>query len=202
MVLRAILKDLTGGDDSLAEAAVQSLARLPAGDQLAALETLQGHLASSEVDRRWWAARTLAELSLPQVLDGLLPALADTDPSVRQCAALGIRLQVMRHTPSIVSEPLLEALLDRLQDPDPLAARLATHALVAVGASAVPPLLELLDGQDHAVRLLVVRTLAEIADPRAIPALLAALDGDSLLMEYWANEGLEKMGLGMAYFLP
>ncbi len=104
--------------------------------------------------------------------------------------------------PASVSEPLLDALLHGLKDPDPLAARLVAHALAAIGAPAVPPLLELLDEPDHTQRLLVVRTLAEIADPRAIPALVAALDANSLMMEYWATEGLEKMGVGMAYFFP
>ncbi len=73
---------------------------------------------------------------------------------------------------------------------------------MAIGEPAVPQLLELLDRSDHAVRLLLVRILAEIGDQRAIPALLAALDEDSLLMEYWANEGLEKMGVGMSVLFP
>ena len=206
MVLRAILNDLTGGDDALAEAAVQSLARLPERDQLAASPQLQQQLASPDVDRRWWATRAIAELSLPQALDWLAGSLADSDPSVRQCAALGVRTHLLRLPPgdshASISEPLLDALLHGLKDPDPLAARLVAHALAAIGAPAVPPLLELLDEPDHMLRLLVVRTLAEIADPRAIPALVAALDADSLMMEYWATEGLEKMGVGMAYFFP
>jgi len=44
--------------------------------------------------------------------------------------------------------------------------------------------------------------LALIGDPQTIPALFAALQEDSALMEYWANEGLERMGVGMAFFKP
>jgi HEAT repeat protein len=51
-------------------------------------------------------------------------------------------------------------------------------------------------------RINAVRTLAKIGDERALPVLLAALDEDSSLMVYWANEGLTRMDLGMVYFQP
>jgi HEAT repeat protein len=200
------LNDLMSGEDSLAEAAAQRLFELPADEQLAAIGALQPSLSSPEVDRRWWATRALAELPVVQTQSLLVQALKDPDPSVRQCAALGLRLQIQR-TPSQVLaaetiDRLQPVLLAGLNDPDPLAARLAADALAAIGEPVVPQLLEFLEGSNQAARLLVVRSLAEIADQRAIPALLAALDEDSTLMEYWANEGLEKMGVGMTYFLP
>jgi HEAT repeat protein len=205
-MLEDILNDLTSGDDSLAETSVQSLAELPEEEQLAATAALSERLASPEVDQRWWAARTLAELPFLQTHNLLMQALEDPDPSVRQCAALGLRAQIKR-TPGWDPEPgtreaLLLRLLAGLKDPDPLAARLAADALMAIGEPAVAQLLELLNNSDQAVRLLLVRILAEIGDQRAIPALVAALDEDSLFMEYWANEGLEKMGVGMRYFIP
>jgi HEAT repeat protein len=201
-----ILHDLTGGNDSLAEAAAQSLAGLPEEGQLEAILALRALLASPEVDRRWWATRALAELPFAQTQSLLVQALKDCDPSVRQCAALGLRLQIKRGpgwdpAPETL-ETLLPVLLEGLNDPDPLAARLAADALTAIGEPVVPRLLELLNESQRAVQLLIVRSLAEIGDTRAIPALLAALDDDSCLMEYWANEGLEKMGLGMIYFFP
>ena len=206
MSLADILNDLTGGDDSLAEAAAQSLSGLPGVVQLEAFTALLALLASPEVDRRWWAVRALAELPVSGTHILLTQALKDPDPSIRQSAALGLRAQIVR-TPDWRPEPaILEALLlalsEGLKDPDPLAAKLAADALRAIGEPAVPQLLELLDHSDHAVRLLLVRILAEIGDPRAIPALFAVLDEDSLIMEYWANEGLEKMGVGMTYFFP
>jgi len=47
-----------------------------------------------------------------------------------------------------------------------------------------------------------VRALAKIGDQRAIPALFEALDDNSALIEYWASEGLEKMGVGMVFYKP
>ena len=45
-------------------------------------------------------------------------------------------------------------------------------------------------------------TLAKIGDERAIPVLFEALDDSSALIEYWASEGLEKMGVGMVFYKP
>jgi HEAT repeat protein len=88
-----------------------------------------------------------------------------------------------------------------LDDPDPLARRLAGEALEAVGSEAVPALLEVMGDGSHVARLEAARALANIGDARAIPALFEALD-DSALMEYWASEGLERMGVGMIFFNP
>ncbi len=206
MSLADILDDLTSGDNSLAETAAQRLLGLPGERQLAAIPALRSLLASPEVDRRWWAARALAELPVERSQSLLVLALKDSDPSVRQCAALGLRLQIKRAAGQDLAAETMDrlqlALLDGLNDPDPLAARLAADALAAIGEPVVPQLLECLEGSNQAARLLVVRSLAEIGDQRAIPALLAALDEDSSWMEYWANEGLDKMGLGMTYFFP
>jgi len=59
-----------------------------------------------------------------------------------------------------------------------------------------------LNSSPQAARLEAARALALIADQRAIPSLFQALDGESALLEYWANEGLERMGVGMAFFIP
>ncbi|MBM3122987.1 MAG: HEAT repeat domain-containing protein, partial [Chloroflexi bacterium] len=53
-----------------------------------------------------------------------------------------------------------------------------------------------------AVRMGAVRALAMNEDPGAIPALYAALEDPSSMVEYWAGEGLERRGLGMVYFQP
>jgi NADPH-dependent ferric siderophore reductase len=47
-----------------------------------------------------------------------------------------------------------------------------------------------------------MRVLALVGDKSSIPALFEALDSDSMLIEYWANEGLERMGVGMVFFKP
>jgi HEAT repeat protein len=89
-----------------------------------------------------------------------------------------------------------------LADQDALSRRLAGDALVAIGSPAVPELLEVMEQDDPLVRLEAVRALAKIGDERAVPALFVALDDSSALIEYWASEGLEKMGVGMIYFKP
>jgi HEAT repeat protein len=188
--IELLLAQLTGGDDARAEAAAAKLASLGPD----ALDALVQMASSSLPDQRWWALRTLAEIPQPQVPDLLAAALHDPELSVRQCAALGLRQQ-----PNTRAVADLIALLDAS---DSLTADLAADALVAVGKPAVEPLLAVLaDGQPRA-RLLAAKALALIADPRAIPALFYALEEDSALLEYWASEGLDRMGIGMTFFKP
>ena len=80
--------------------------------------------------------------------------------------------------------------------------RLAGDALAAIGSQTVPLLLDAMQNGEHIVRLEAVRALAKIGDESAIPALFEALDDRSALIEYWANEGLEKMGVGMVFYKP
>jgi HEAT repeat protein len=136
----------------------------------------------------------LAEIPGEQAAGKLEQALSDPDPAVRQCAALGLGKQCAPRA--------IPALLQAMHDSDSLVARLAANALAAIGAPAVEPILELIKNAPQQVQLEAARVLALIADPRAIPVLFNALDGDSMLLEYWANEGLERMGVGMAFFKP
>lgn len=83
-----------------------------------------------------------------------------------------------------------------------MTARLACNALIAIGSEAVPSLIEILrNGVSHA-RLQAARALAKIGDPRAIPALMEVLQTDSAISTYWAEQGLDKLGLSMVYFKP
>lgn len=193
-VLPKYLLDLTSGDDQRAEAAALSMAALPAAQADEALVELRSLLASPEAEKRWWATRALAGVSDRRVVDLLLQALADGDAGVRQCAALGLR-----DHPEAKAIPALTA---GLADDDHLVSRLVADALIHIGEAAVPPLLEVFQSTNHLARLEAARALAIIGDPRAIPALFAALDEESALMEYWASEGLERMGVGMSLFVP
>lgn len=189
-----LLSDLTGGGEARAENAVARIATLSPEEAAALHPLLLEVLDSTDADRRWWAARALAALPGIPVTAALMAALADSNPAVRQCAALGLRL---RPDPAAIP-----ALVDLLADADALAARLAVDALAEIGAEATPALIDVLQGGSQAARLLAVRALAMIGDQRSIPALFAALNEDSQLMEYWANEGLERMGVGMSFFKP
>lgn len=193
--LQQLVGRLTAGDEEAAEAAFTMLKQLAAsGRAEAVFGQALSLLNSAQADRRWWGVRLLAELPGFEVQPWLLQALQDPEAAVRQCAALGLRLHP--------AEENIAPLVAALNDPDPLVVSLAEDALEAVGAAAVPALLEVWEKGSPAVRLAAVRTLAAIGDPRAIPALYAALDEDSALMEYFASAGLERMGIGMMFFKP
>ncbi|HSQ27447.1 MAG TPA: HEAT repeat domain-containing protein [Anaerolineales bacterium] len=192
--LDALLQRLTGGDDILAEEAARELAALVQPQPVEVITGLDALLQSPEADDRWWALRTLAEIPGQQSLEKLSAGLFDPDAGVRQCAALGLRF----HADGCAIPGLIEA----LSDPDGLVVQLAGDALVAIGGNAVPALLEVLEKGQQLARLEAVRALAMIGDEGAIPALFDALDGDSRWIEYWASLGLERMGVGMSFFLP
>ena len=120
--------------------------------------------------------------------------LSDPDASVRQCAAVGLRLRP--------SPEGLPALAKALFDVDALVARLAADALAAAGPDAIPFLQSALQSDSRRARLEAARGLADLHHPRAIPALYAALEDPSPLVQHWAEQGLEALGLGMVYFSP
>jgi HEAT repeat protein len=187
--LDKLLADLTSGDETRAENAVPGL--VEQGE--AAYPALRDLLDSEEADNRWWALRALAQS--PQTrTEWLLPLLNDSVPEVRQAAALGL----CSHPNETAIKPLVRALNDR----DSMVSSLASNALVAIGKPAVPALLEISKDTPQAARINAVRALAEIADHRAIPALMAALEDDSVMIQHWAEEGLERLGLDMVYLNP
>jgi HEAT repeat protein len=188
--LMQLLDELGCGEDERAEAALPQLAAW--GPE--AVEVLQERLLNPQADVRWWAVRGLAEVQDEGVTELLVKALADSDQGVRWCAGLALR----KHP----SEKAIPALAGLLSDTDALTRRLAGDALVAIGSPAVQRLLEVMQYSELGARLEAARALAKIGDERAIPALFAALDDGSALIEYWANEGLEKMGLGMVFYKP
>lgn len=185
-----ILDELSCGEDERAEAALSHLAAW--GPEV--VEPLRERLFNAEAEVRWWAVRALAEVQDDRVPELLVGALTDADKGVRWCAGLALR----QH-PSVKAVP---ALLSMLSAEDALTRRLAGDALVAVGNPVVPQLLDAMQTKDMFVRIEATRALAKIGDPRAIQALFEALDDGSALIEYWASEGLEKMGVGMVFYKP
>jgi len=51
-------------------------------------------------------------------------------------------------------------------------------------------------------RILAMRALSEIRDHRAIPIMMKSLNEESALLQYWAQEGLNRLGLNMVYIKP
>ena len=189
-----ILVELSCGDDLRAEAAVAIIANLSLIEEQELINELRKMMNLKDINARWWAVRALAGFSKQSIYSLLLEGLNDIDASVRQCAALGLCF----HPNSQAVNPLIKA----LDDTDRLAASLAADALAAIGPLSVPALIEVMSNGSQTARINAVRTLAKIGDERALPVLLAALDEDSSLMVYWANEGLTRMDLGMVYFQP
>jgi HEAT repeat protein len=188
--LQKLLTILYSGDDERAEAVIPEL--VDHGG--AAVEALRPGLSDPDPDIRWWTVRALAEIPHPLAPGLLLKAFGDEDIPVRQCAALGLQRQP--------HDQAVPALISALSSGDYLLSNLAGDALIAAGQPAVPALLEVLQNGMQASRLVAVRALAMIGDHRSIPALYEALSEDSAMIEYWANEGLERMGVGMTYFKP
>jgi serine/threonine-protein kinase len=185
-----ILDELCCGEDERAEAALSHLAAW--GPEV--VEPLRERLSNPEAEVRWWAVRGLAEIDDERITALLVSSLSDPDKSVRWCAGLALRTH-----PSDKAAP---ALLNLLSDEDALTRRLAGDALVAIGGPAVSQLIDAMQHGEHLASLEAVRALAKIGDQRAIPALFEALDNSSALIEYWASEGLEKMGVGMVFYKP
>ena len=185
-----LIAELTCGHDARAEAAAQALARLgPA--YLPDLLRLAQH---ADADLRWWALRTLAEIEVPSAAAALTQALADSDPAVQQCAILGLGRQP---TPDAI-----QPLLARLEVEDRLTARLAGDALIAAGEPAVAGLIEILAAGSQAAQIEAARALALIGDPAAIGPLFQAWQQGSTLIQHWAEQGLDRMGVGMRFFKP
>jgi len=188
--LAVLLSQLNCGDDEQAEQALSHLAAW--GSE--AVDALEKRLSHPEAEVRWWSVRALAEARDERVPGLLVQALSDLDMGVRWCAGLALRMNP--------SPQASLALVGMLSDSDALTRRLAGDALVAIGSEVVPQLLDIMLQGDPLVRIEVVRALSKLGDQRAIPALFEALDDSSALIEYWASEGLEKMGVGMVFFKP
>jgi HEAT repeat protein len=88
------------------------------------------------------------------------------------------------------------ALVQRLGDPSAYVGQLAADALARIGRVATSPLLDALKAGAPTVRGRAARALAQLADLASIPALIAALDDESPIVEYYADIALQKMGVG------
>jgi HEAT repeat protein len=187
--LSDLLNDLISGDETRAEEAVSLLVNL--GEE--ALPALLDLTHSSDADQRWWGLRVLAQ-SLHSKTEWLIPFLSDPAPEVRQCAALGLAARP--------DEAAIQPLIRALSDEDSMVANLAVNALVKLGSAAVPSLIDVVKNAAQSARIHALRALAEIRDHRAIPVMMQVMGEDSALLQHWAKEGLERLGLNMVYIKP
>jgi HEAT repeat protein len=189
--LQQLLEDLSSGDEARAEEAVVALIEMGQ----AAIPALLDLSRAEQADSRWWAIRTLAQSPLAQS-DWLIPFLLnDPAPEVRQCAALGLAIRP--------DESAIGPLVQALSDVNSMTANLAMNALVKIGKNAVPALIErVIDKSSQSARILALRALADLRHHRAIPVMMQVMEEDSVLLQHWAKEGLERLGLDMVYIKP
>ena len=195
--LENLLEDLVSGEEKRAEAAIPRLIEMDA-QAIPALLTLA---QSSDVDARWWALRALAAMPRARA-ELLLPFLDDPAAEVRQCAALGLSMKP--------EDGATDSLVRALNDDDAMVVSLAVHALVQIGKAAVPALIEAVKRRSEPAegsgsqsqRIHALRALAELRDHRAIPVMMQVMQEDSALLQHWAQEGLERLGLDMIYMKP
>src|SRR5512134_685107 len=187
--LQDLLNDLTSGNETRAEKAVPALIEL----EEEAIPALLDLTRSSEVDHRWWSLRVLAQSPQAQA-EWLVPFLNDPAREVRQCAALGLAIKP--------DESAVPPLVRALSDEDSMVSSLAVNALVKIGNTAVPALIEVVKSASQSARIHALRALAEIRDHRAIPVMMKVMEEDSVLLQHWAKEGLDRLGLDMVYIKP
>ena len=124
------------------------------------------------------AAETLGRLGDPQAMNWLVAALRDNDPQVRTIASRS--LEKLGWRPDTDSQLVLQIL-----------AMGNRHQIVALGADAIEPLLEVLETGAPHKQLEAVKALGEINEPRAVPAVLRALNKSSPAVRIAALEALE-----------
>ena len=187
--MHELLAELTSGDDTRAEKSIPAIVDLG----LAAIPTLLELTRAEEVDSRWWAVRALAASPHTRTED-LIPLLSDSASEVRAAAALAL----CNHP----DESAIPALINTLSDEDSLTAGLAGNALVKIGSPSVQSLLTVMSEAPTGIRIIVLRALSEIRDHRAIPVMMKSLSEESAVLQYWAQEGLQRLGLDMVYGKP
>ncbi len=184
-----LLADLTSGDEQRAEAAALRLAEM--GERV--LAPLKKLLHSDVADRRWWAVRTIGQMSSPPG-DLLIRALYDKASDVRAAGALALATHP--------AEKAAPALVKALDDDDSIVSLLAVNALIAIGKPAAPALIDAYPTCSPRARIQAMRALADIRDHRAIPLMMRAIEEESAVLRFWAEQGLERLGLNMVYIKP
>ena len=187
--MHELLAELTSGDDTRAEKSIPAIVDLG----MAAIPSLLELTRAEEVDSRWWAVRALAASPHTRIED-LIPLLSDSASEVRAAAALAL----CNHP----DESAIPALINTLSDEDSLTAGLAGNALVKIGSPSVPSLLTVMSEAPTSIRIIVLRALSESRDHRAIPVMMKSLSEESAVLQYWAQEGLQRLGLDMVYGKP
>jgi HEAT repeat protein len=186
--LRAFLAAVAAEEESRAEESARGLRQV--GDE--AIPELRALLADPDPNRRWWALRALAAVGTDAAAKLLITALEDGDADVRACAVVALS--------KLKPKEAIRPLVARLSDNSAYVGRLTADALAQFGQPAVEALIDALQEGETAARAGAARALSAIQPEEAIPALYQALDDPSALVTYYAEEALERMGVGILFF--
>ncbi len=187
---QALLAELLCGNDERAEQAAQAIGALGG----VAFDLIHPLCKDAQADHRWWAARTLSQLRSEVATQALINLLADVDSDVRACAAFSLgEAQI---------EQAIEPLARLLADSSVFVSAMASDALARIGRLCVPILIERLRKGVGLERARAVKALLAILDSRSIPALIAALDDDSPVVQHYASEALTRLGVGTVLIKP
>lgn len=146
-----------------------------------AVEPLIQTLRDSVPLARAAAAETLGHLGDPLAVNNLVGLLRDPDPIVRSIGARSLNRLGWR--PATDSQRILQIL-----------ALGSLHQLIALGPEGVGPLLDTLRNGAPGKQFAAVKALAEISDPRVLPAMREALKKPSPAVRIAALGTLERMG--------
>ena len=187
---QALLAELLCGNDERAEQAAQASGALGG----VAFELIQPLCTDERADHRWWAARTLSQLRSESATQALIGLLADLDSDVRACAAFALG--------EAQTEQAIEPLARLLADSSVFVSAMASDALARIGRLSVPTLIDRLRKGVGLERARAAKALLAILDSRSIPALIAALDDDSPVVQHYASEALTRLGVGTVLIKP
>lgn len=182
-VLAAIATD----DDERVEALVL---QLTAAAEPALLTLLQ----NGDANQRWWAVRALAHCGTAAAIPALVTTLQADEADLRVVAAMALGALATRHAADLA--PQLSHLAERLADEDGSVRQAAADALVQAGDAAVEPLVTVLRISEHqGARSRAAYALRKIGTPATIPAFFRCLNDPNYLVQTYAYEALDEMGL-------
>lgn len=189
-LLAVLNKPITEENEAELEATAIALGEL--GEE--ALPAISNLMASTNVDYRFWAVRSLWANNTPTACAYLMGLLSDEDEMISSAAALALgELKAENAIPNLM----------QLLHTNSQAANHAADALTKIGQAAALHLITALSDERNWVRVRAAKALIPIESKEAIRPLIHCLDYDeSYLVRHYADIALKRMGVGeMVYFV-
>lgn len=174
------------GDDEQTEQAVSALTTT---DEPA----LMAQLSRGDSEVRWWVLRALAHCGTAAAIPALFTALDDADEGARAVAALTLGHLYRPEHPN--AEQVLAHLAIHLADADGSVRQAAADALIRCGDAAAPVLANVLRGDHQGARTRAAYALSKLASIPAAIVLYPCLNDPNYMVQTYAYETLDKMGL-------